>query len=73
MADLIKNKTRQTIEIPGGFKIAPGGKMTIPAHAVLHPYTQSRLRNGRLEIVVEAKATKAKKAEPEAPAEPDAE
>lgn len=73
MADLVKNNTKQPIELPGGFKIAPGDKVTVPAHVVLHPYTQSRLRNGRLEIIVAAKASKPKKAEPELSAETEAE
>lgn len=58
MATLVKNTTRQVLNLPGGFSIKPGEQITIPLHVLAHPYTESRIRTGRLEIVVEAKATK---------------
>ena len=71
MADLLKNTTKQTIETPGGFVIEPGKRVTVPAWVLAHPYTQNRLRNGRLEIVVNAKGGKKKRDEAPAEAPPE--
>ena len=74
MADLVRNNTDAQINLPGGFSIGAGEQKTLPLYVVDHPYTQSRLRNKRLEVVVEAKRTRKKKAveEPVEVSEPEA-